>query len=204
MIAAVIPTRYFPPTLTALEAVLRADDVHVVTVVDAGERGPDWSIYGIWNRGVDAARAAGADVILVANDDVVIQPGTAAYMARVLADFPNVGVVYPDVDAGRWCPPSSPELVSTRGTWGTGGMTGFCFAFRADLPVRFDERFRWWYGDDAFEEDVREAGLEVCRLRGIPVWHTPNGSAGRDWDALDPLVVADRQRWSERLREVPQ
>lgn len=189
MIAAVIPTRYRPPELTTLLDVLRQDEVKPI-VVDSDLHGH--RIYRMWNAGVELAR--GASAIAVLNDDITILPGTLPMMAEALHSRPSVGVVYPDVNA-PWQLPSAWSLVATQGTWGAGGMTGFCFMFRPELPVTFDESYHWWYGDDQFEADVRALGYEVCRVLGVPIRHAANGSASKDWDRLAPLIEQDRARW---------
>jgi len=196
MIAAVIPTRYRPPELAALLAVLAGDRV-AVHVMDSDLFAH--RIYAMWNAGALVARMAGADSIAILNDDVEILPGTLPVMAEALLSAPGVGVVYPDVNAA-WALPPSIDLERTEGTWGAGGMTGFCFMLRADGPLpAFDEGYHWWYGDDAFEAGVRSAGLAVARVRGLPVRHAPNGSASRDWGRLGPLIEQDRARWEGRV-----
>ena len=115
--------------------------------------------------------------IAVLNDDIAIKPGALRFMADVLDDYPDIGVVYPDVNAD-WDSPIYRGLERTTGTWGAGGMTGFCFMFRATLGIPFDEAYQWWYGDDAFEEAVRDAGLSVARVTGVPIRHVPGRSAG--------------------------
>lgn len=191
MIAAVIPTRYNPPELGTLLAGLAGDNVqaHVLRSDDHDHR-----IYRMWNEGLDTARRCGASEVAILNDDIAILPGTLPLLATVLRSEPDLGVVYPDVNA-PWQLPNVPLIEDTTGTWGPGGMTGFCFLFRAELPVRFDEGYHWWYGDDAFERDVRSAGFRVARVRGVPIRHSPDGSARRDWDRLGPLVAEDRARW---------
>ena len=67
MIAAVIPTRYHPPQLTALLRVLLTDDVEPIVLRSETF---DHRIYRMWNVGVEEARAKGADYIAVLNDDV--------------------------------------------------------------------------------------------------------------------------------------
>lgn len=192
MIAAVIPTRYHPPELDELLRVLAADDVRVYVLQSEtyGHR-----IYAMWNAGVAMARDDGATEIAVLNDDVALRPRTLPLMAAALRADHKLGIVYPDV-AACWCRTSpAPAVATTTGTWGAGGMTGFAFMFRSDLGIPFDESYGWWYGDDAFEESVRAAGWSVGRLVGVPVRHTPNGSASRRWTELAPIIDADRRRW---------
>lgn len=191
MIAAVIPTRYHPPALSALLAVLDADGVTPLVMESDAY---DHRIYAMWNAGVGMARALGARHVAICNDDIDITTDTLPVMGRALDANPAVGVVYPDTSAPWLRQPY--HLVPTTGTWGAGGMTGFCFMFRTSDPLpAFDEGFGWWYGDDAFEAAVRAAGLTVCRVVGLPIRHTANGSAGRDWERLGPQVEQDRARW---------
>ena len=197
MIAAVIPTRFHPPALSELLRVLIADGVEpIVLRSEAFEH----RIYRMWNVGVEEARAKGADYIAVLNDDVELPDGALPALGYALQRHPDVGAAYPNVNATLFKPDGRVEL--TTGTWGAGGMTGFCFMFRAADPLpAFDEEFHWWYGDDAWELGVRQAGYAVARVVGVPIRHTPNGSAGRDWMRLAPLIEQDRARWEERSVE---
>jgi len=191
MIAAVIPTRYRPPELAPLMRVLEVDGVTMFLLESVDF---DHHIYAMWNAGVTRARQLGASEIAVLNDDVTILPGTLPALRDALRSEPDVAVVYPDINAAGEVRPWG--LQDTTGTWGAGGMTGFCFMFRAELTLPgFDESYGWWYGDDAWEAAVRARGHRVCRVRGVPVTHTPNGSASRRWDELGPIVAADRVRW---------
>ena len=193
MIAAVIPTRYHPPELAVLMDQLRAEEVLVIVLESEyfGHR-----IYRMWQHGTEVAKALGVDAIAILNDDITILPGTLGKMAQALADHGDAGVVYPDVQAPLFLGlPDGDAITSTQGTWGSGGMTGFCFMFRADLGIPFDESYGLWYGDDAFEEAVRRYGLLVCRVDGLPIFHIPGGSTSRDeWG---PVIEADRSRWDE-------
>jgi len=80
-------------------------------------------------------------------------------------------------------------------------MTGFCFMFRADLDVPFDEKYQLWYGDDDFEDRVRAKGLLVARIEGLPIDHSAMGSTRLiDNDTVQAWIVNDRQRWETRTR----
>jgi len=209
-VIAVIPTRYHPPELEALVTVLDADGIDHI-VMESEDY--DHRIYRMWNIGVEMAWDARTTVIL--NDDVTLLPGSLPLMERALwsnpapagwvtPEWPTLAVVYPDVNA-PWSLPDQPTVQRTTGTWGAGGMTGFCFMFRTDLLLpRFDESYHWWYGDDAFEQGVRDAGYGVGRVSGVPIRHTPDGSASQRWDELRPLIEQDRARWdaSWELRTV--
>jgi hypothetical protein len=205
MIAAIIPTRFRPPQLEALLEVLATDGVkaYVMDSTAYGHR-----IYRMWNAGVRLAKIEAADFVAVLNDDITILPGTLPLMAEALAD-PRVGAVYPDVRVPLGSLPARPLILqATSGTWGAGGMTGFCFMFRGqpEFPYYplFDEAYSWWYGDDDFEERVRGAGRrDVCRIVGLPIGHAADGSAGRVMDELGPLIAADRALWDSRHAAVP-
>ena len=191
MIAAVIPTRYHPPELAELMHAIEGEArVYVMESETYGHH-----IYAAWNAGVELARAEGATEIAILNDDVAIKPRTLSLMAEALRADPALGIVYPDV-AACWCvTPTIGDVVKTSGTWGAGGMTGFCFMFRADLGIPFDEGWGLWYGDDAFEEAVRASGMAVGRVSGLPVRHAPMGSTSRDMGYWQPIIEADRARW---------
>jgi GT2 family glycosyltransferase len=201
-IGAVIPTRYHPPQLSRLLDVCEADGVRVALM--ESER-YDHQIYRMWNVGRFQLEALGCQYIAVLNDDIEILPGTLQMMAAALdprrdiapSAHAPVAVVYPDPRPNSTHPRSVVHaLTPTEGTWGAGGMTGFCFMLNNALPLpHFDEGYHWWYGDDAFEEGVRRAGYLVARIDGLPIDHVANGSASRDWDRLAPLVLADRARW---------
>lgn len=195
MIAAVIPTLYRPSALARLLEVLRLDGVFPIVVPSELF---EHAIYRMWNVGAAMARAAGARAIAVLNDDIEIPRGALPLMGQALEAHPEVGVVYPDTTAD-WQTPLAYELQPTQYTHPRGGMTGFCFAFRSDLPVAFDERYHWWYGDDAFEEAVRAMGLRVCRMVGVPIRHMSDGSASRRWGELEPLTAQDRARWEAEV-----
>ena len=191
MIAAVIPTRYRPPELAPLVEQLLADGVQPIVLESADY---DHRIYRMWNAGVEKARIIGAGEVAILNDDVTLLPGSLPLMAQALRSDPFAAVVYPDVNAA-WSLPATWSLEATRGTWGAGGMTGFCFMFRTALRQPFDEAYHWWYGDDAFEDEVRRTGLRVCRVVGLPIRHVGNGSASKRWAELAPLIEQDRARW---------
>jgi len=198
---AVIPTRYRPPELEPLLAVLDGDGIRSV-VLDSADY--DHRIYRMWNAGRTFAKHG--ETVAILNDDIALLPGTLPLMERVLLsnpapfgwvapEWPELAVVYPDINA-EWVLPAEPTVQRTTGTWAGGGMTGYCFLFRSDLALpQFDEGYHWWYGDDAFEQGVRDAGYGVGRVVGVPIRHQPDGSASKRWDELQPLVEEDRARW---------
>jgi GT2 family glycosyltransferase len=200
MICAVIPTRYHPPELFRLLAVLWQDGICTHLTVDAHKS--DHRIYRMWNVACDAARGHGAKYIAVLNDDIEIMPGTVPLLARVFEHDERLGVAYPDFYSRWGSLPRKPIVTSTTGMWPWPepgpGLTGFCFVMRADLPVRFDESYRWWYGDGQFEKDVRAAGYVVGLVRGVPLRHRLHHSSDRDRVTFDPLIEQDRLVYETR------
>ena len=164
-------------------------------VIDTTGRDPD--IYRWWNEGCDEARARGAEYIAGLNDDIVIPPGAVSRMAQILRDDPGLGIIYPENVPVREITEVTVER--TEGLWHSAanrGMTGCAFVIPANLPVRFDERYRWWAGDDAFEEGVRRAGYSVGCAVGVTMDHPDSShSAKKRWDEIQPLVDADRAIW---------
>lgn len=199
MIAAVIATRFEPPQLKPLLETLRADGVFPVVMSDSGPHAPDWSLYRLWNNGVKYAIEHGAEYVCVMNDDVTILPETLDIMADEL-ELSTVGVVYPDYRRQTADGISVRGVTTTEGTWGAGAMSGFCFMFRADLDVPFDEKYQLWYGDDDFEERVRAKGLLVARIDGLPIDHMAMGSTRLiPDDEVQAWIANDRRRWETRL-----
>ncbi len=207
-IAAVIPTRFQPLELRRLLNVLEADSVETVIVHDEATHDCGWSLYRLWNIGVRQAIDQGVDYIAILNDDITIKMnGVLRVMAEMLDSSPETGVVYPDMHRpmtwGEFWGPKT--LTPTTGTWGAGGMTGFCFMFRADLGIPFDEGYCLWYGDDAFEEAVRAKGLLVCRIDGLPIDHTPGQSTAKlPPEEVAAMIAKDRQRWESRMHSTVQ
>lgn len=196
LICAVIPTRYHPPELDRLLAVLKGDGVCVHLIVDPHDS--EHRIHRMWNDGADAARAHGAKFIAMLNDDITILPGTLPLLARMCARR-KVGLVYPDIHA-PWGPlPDDPPFVPGAVDDSGRHICGFCFLFRAETGVRFDESFHWWYGDNQFHKDVLSAGWTAGYADGLSIRHRESSSASRHDDYFVPLIAQDRDLWDRRM-----
>lgn len=189
----VIPSRYEPERLAKLvrsidRDVLVLDNGHDelpdlgkrTTVVDARGDG----IYRMWNRGVVWAREHGYDNVAILNDDVRLGRETLARLEQELRADDECAITYPAHDGH-----------------GPFRMTGFCFVFKAELPLPpFDESFEWWYGDTAFERAALQAGYKVT---GVPakVQHESD-SERNDWARRPELKAAaerDADRWQSMV-----
>ncbi len=78
-IALVVPTLSYFEGLAALFASV---DVPVLPVVLDNWRHPARGVAMSWNEGIRRAAAAGCDVAIVSNDDIVLAPGTLAALSH--------------------------------------------------------------------------------------------------------------------------
>jgi hypothetical protein len=165
VIAAVIPTRYNPPTLQPLLDVLEADGVKVF-LLQSKDFGNE--LHVMWNTGIASAKAMGATEIAILNDDITILPGTMQMMADGLRMRPNAAVVFPMIT------PDAPKLPSRVSVWiPTQEGCGHCFMIKAELTnlPRFPEEYHLWHGDIIFFEQVRKMGYEIVSVMGLFVDH---------------------------------
>lgn len=95
-------------------------DVHNIWDLD------EVNIHRWWNKGIDYATERGAEYVAVLNDDVKIYNKLVlTYLAFICKESKASMAVLADV-------PNS----------------GHCFVLNVKDPIRPDERFRWWYGDN--------------------------------------------------------
>ena len=175
----VIPTKSNKSGLTRLISVLMGSEKvsRIVVVVDGHESAdvvagiPDSvikiyvprgvGIHHMWNAGMALAKG---DHVLFLNDDETIDKGTVAGLVAALDEDPRLGLVCPnysgvgevDVITHTTC----------RGRYdGTGGMAGFAMMLASDLAQSwsFDERMKWWYGDDDLVNWVNAQG-RMCLI----------------------------------------
>jgi GT2 family glycosyltransferase len=196
IVAAVIPTLYRPPQLAPLVEMLEEEGVDVF-VLESGDY--DHQIHRMWNAGIDRAREIGATEVVVLNDDIYLLPGSIPLMVAVLRADPALGIVYPHqgtpLEAGI---PKEWKVELTQGSARVGAMTGFCFMFKAEIDLRFDEAYHWWYGDDTFEEQVRQLGYGVGRIIGLPIGHEQSTSLKQRWSEIEPMIREDSALWRQR------
>lgn len=149
--------------------------------VPAGARTVDLGI----NRGVGpgwnaAAREARGELLVFANDDVELGPGSLAVLARVLRERPEVGVAGPvgtrwDIPAGEHRSVVDLTGLATGDIAACEVVSGFLFATRRDVfdaTGGFDEA----YAPASWEEvdfacAVRAQGLQAVAVAGCDVAH---------------------------------
>ena len=104
-------------------------------------------IQAMWNRGMEIV---GDGHVAFLNDDVRLDSGCLSSLCESLDRNEHFGLIcpnYTDLDMTEYKEVSD----SCRSRYdGTGGMAGFAMVLRSDLVKawEFDERLKWWYGDD--------------------------------------------------------
>ena len=133
------------------------------------------NIHRWWNRGIDVARAFGADYIAVLNDDLKLK------------NDPINKIAY--------------GMNKLKGTLGyplpyTGHLPGYCWVLDIKSNIRADETFRWWYGDD----DIRMKAKEIGEVVYIPaeVEHLHGNHLTSINEDLMKLTVADKEYFEEK------
>ena len=124
-------------------------------------------IHRMWNEAME--ETVGDQHVLFLNDDVVIEPLTIMGLEQTLNTYPTLGLVCPQYTNVPVPEPYQPVFETCGSRYdGTGGLAGFCMMLRSDLAKewRFDERMKWWCGDD----DVMHW---VTRVKGLDVGITP-------------------------------
>lgn len=169
------------------------------------------NIHRWWNLGITAAawraKDLGASVwnVLIMNDDVIACP----HLVRTLGQALRHGIAdgrihpalydaspvlaYPDNFTGdRVAFHRAPGFVDP-----TTRISGWCFMIRGESGLRADERFVWWYGDNALDCEARRMGGAVM-VPGCKVEHLhPNEAT-----AADPELTAQTHRDRETYMQL--
>ncbi len=158
---------------------------------------PELSIYGMWNLGVRLARARHSPSnIAVLNNDIRTGPDFLARLATGLRSRPDLWAVCPNYD-GR--PVRGVEYV--RSTFKHGGLAGFAFMVRSEIfdQVSFDEGFRWWYGDDDFDAQLKVLGGRAGIVGDATVEHIGGGAQSVRYtpDRLADIERDRRRMWAK-------
>ena len=184
------------------EATRECDGARATRVIRDEEQPPNLS--RLWNLGLERAAASLSDGsmpfdVAVINDDAIPPPGWWDAVSETMrANGAAAGSSDPfgqlmSGTAQVWRA-DAPASVATR-------LAGWAFILRGELGLRFDERLRWWYGDDLISLRARELG-GVVHIGGYPVPNTgANAStvgvlaeqAGRDRATF--VQITGRQPW---------
>jgi GT2 family glycosyltransferase len=177
-----------------------------IAVLDAAGAG----IHQMWNVGIRAASAAtgGAAMnVAILNNDLAVEPGFLAGLARALRSDDRIQAVCPNYD-GR---PVVDRPVRLGGICegrydGTGGLSGVAFMIRSEWFASgwtFPDDARWWYGDALLTLTLDLAGAWYVMATDVAVVHLDGGSQTGRWQ--DPEVIvqleADRAAFVRHARD---
>lgn len=114
-------------------------------------------IHVMWNLGINECLAGGNHIAFV-NDDTTIGPNCFQAVSDLLDRRPDIGLVTPNYlseNVGEF-----KEMVK---------HGGFCMTLARDLcqEWRFDERMKWWYGDDDIQQWTHRAKNRRVGLTGL-------------------------------------
>jgi GT2 family glycosyltransferase len=177
------------------------------------------------NAGIQRALEAGADAIMLLNNDVVADPKLLEKLIAALEEDPQAAaaapLIYfaPPTDriwyAGGRCEPwlahSSHRAIRQRdhgqfrSVEETGYLTGCCLMAKADAWKRvglLDERYFIYAEDADWSLRAREAGFRLKFVPTARLWHRVSASSG---GAMNPWKVYQRLRanvmlWSRHAR----
>jgi glycosyltransferase involved in cell wall biosynthesis len=140
-------------SLSKLENFSNSTKIQIISVPENS------GIHVMWNKGMVHGNTRNHIAFL--NDDVTINNETLDLLGSQLDRDNSIGLICPNYD-GRLINGMYQKVNTTcRGRYdGTGGLAGFCMMLRSDLRSnwRFDERMKWWYGDD----DIVNWIINVC------------------------------------------
>jgi len=161
-------------------------------------------IHAMWNMGMEVADGH----VLFLNDDVRLGDGAIDRMCESLDRHLDYGLVCPQYhqQAGAHAQYSTDKDVFTdttcRGRYdGTGGMAGFCMMLDSHLAEewRFDERMKWWYGDDDLVAHVVGKGLRATIISGARCEHAHSKTVDNDPPkGFAILVERDRKIYEQK------
>lgn len=163
-------------------------------------------IHKMWNAGAEYVKNLGKPAhILYVNDDVTFDDGAIDSLAGLVDFYPEVGVACPNYDERVIAGPYVSVSIACPGKYdGTDGLAGFCFLLRHDIADywRFDERMKWYYGDnDIINWVIASGNLAVISglstMQTNPSWtKTHDKPKGFD-DATKNDAVIFSKKWKD-------
>ena len=213
LVDVIIPTRLNPSTLTSMMTVLDSDPRigQVIIVADGNKayhavRNAQYEavtlhvsdregIHRMWNLGLE--RVTPGHHVMLLNDDLTIDADTVSGCADTIDRNPRLGLCCPNY-SGETITADYRAVHTTCGARydGTGGLGGFAMMLRSTVAAgwRFDERMKWWYGDDdILNHVVITLGMDagICRDSAC-------GGNNSYTTNTDPLPRYQEILWSDR------
>lgn len=162
------------------------------------------NIHRWWNAGIAVAEASGATHVAVCNDDIAIDAHTIPAMVDAMRDTGAVlacpstrdpGRVLHDVDPLMDAPPRRV-------------LDGACWVLDLAAPLRPDESYRWWCGDNELDFTARRHLGGVVTVGSVVYRHVHPSEATFSTPALGRLAEQDlalfRSRWLQGVPHVVQ
>lgn len=160
------------------------------------DKTPDVNISRWWNMGlrwIEEMEDGDDHHVLIMNADARIGPEGVAALSHALDKNPEAVMAGPMRGKGVY-------KNTTPGPLGLEvRLPGYCFMLRSSARLRFDERFRWWCGDDDLEWRAREAGGTLL-VGPIEYRHLGDGTPRGQ---LLELAKEDLIRFEEKWRTRP-
>lgn len=132
------------------------------------------NISAMWRKGMSRAES-GTRWVAVLNDDAIVSPGWFDTLQLDADTFGSVGASGP------------------RGP-GSDKISGFAFILDITSDVKPDERFRWWYSDDAIQRRCEAAGgFTICDRAAVEHRYPDKSTVG----VLRRIAREDRPRFRQ-------
>lgn len=114
-------------------------------------------LHTMWNLGMEYLKGR-EDHLAIINDDVTLSPRAIGNVCGLLDSNPSLGLLTPTPDQ---------SLTDTLSE--TTGFAGFCMVVAKDLVDhwRFDERMKWWYGDNDIILWVNKTMNRITGVTGV-------------------------------------
>ena len=158
----------------------------VVVVSDLGPL----NIQRWWNVGIEAAKARGASAVAVVNDDISLTPRTLhdLHHSLLASGAAIASPSRPEYRTGlhrRPLAPYAPRL------WGS------LWVLSLSTPLRPDERYVWWYGDNDLDIRARKDHGGVV-LVSVDYEHLHPGEGTASSEELQEQTDRDGERFERQ------
>ena len=140
----------------------------------------DFNIHRWWNTGINFAEEHGAKFVAVLNDDVWIENGSLQAIVEGM-EKTGADIGYPE--------PCSSDIC------------GYAWVLRMSSPVRPDERFRWWFGDNDLRNQARLNGGTVSVPSNIRHLHPNETTVGAFFEATKRDGELFYEKWDTTSRD---
>jgi glycosyltransferase involved in cell wall biosynthesis len=155
---------------------------------------PKMSIYEMWNDGWSRCQKLHRyPNVAILNNDIKIPKKFISTMATHLRKEKGVWAVYPDYKKIKRKPDGT--ITKTKGTYRKGGLSGFAFMIKGEMPIeKIDTRFQWWYGDDDLVYKIEKKGYTAARINGLVINHISGASASQ-LENRAKKISEDKKLW---------